>query len=259
MVPPLPAGEARQPAQRRMEHQRAQYPRLSCHHGNAARENDLEEAVRVADAFPEIDVFEIDFLTHRRLLISAHDYSERVIRRGSRLSSWLRELVVKRGKTLWIDVKENLALYFHWCHEHFDAQLLFECLEEARAVDAAVVARVWVGCQDETLREALIEYNAVQCAGRWTIILDMPMAPAYVAQFFAPECLRGALQESVCEDFEHHQYERFDVISLDQSFFTSRKALKAFIRSLRLAPHVLVVLNSFARDQARSASTRRAL
>jgi hypothetical protein len=239
-----------------MDLQRGKVPLISSHHGDYRRENNLVAAVRVAEIFEEIDIYEIDFVSVGKRVISSHDYEEEAIANGSPVEEWIREFVVKRGKILWLDVKENLTLLMNCGYGKFGVRALFHRLEtewkEAanrpqNPVD--IRTRIWIGCQDVSLRERLFEYNQRRCGGRWHQILDMPTTTAYILQRITPPCFTSLLCEYVCRESRESDYRDFDLLSVDRSFFPGRKAMKAFILSLELRPDVLVVLNSFGRNQ----------
>jgi hypothetical protein len=235
-----------------------QRPTRSAHHGDYRAPNELLPALLVADRHPEIQVFEIDFVDAggpQKRLVSSHDYDERAIARGAELEQWIDELVVKRGRLLWLDCKQNLDLYFAWQYTKFHPRRLMRRLEAARArlaeQGADLTRFVWIGCQDCGLRAQLLAENERLPEGkRWRFILDMPTVESYVWQRIVPHCWRWRVYQQAYDAFRETDYQAYDVISLDRTFFDGPSELKRFVRSLKLRPSVLVVLNSFPLRQA---------
>jgi hypothetical protein len=228
---------------------------LSSHHGDYRRPNVLADALRVTDTYEEIDIYEVDFVSDGARIISSHDYEEEAIARGSPMEEWVREFVVKRRKVLWLDIKENLALFFSWGYAKFSPRLLFHKLntEWKAAVNGAeeldIRSRVWIGCQEPGLRERLRNYNDRYCGGRWRMMYDMPDITAYILQRVTPHCMEQWLFDYVEAQARSSEYAQFDLLSLDRAFFTGPNAMKRFLLSLELRPGTLVVLNSFSRKQ----------
>ena len=230
----------------------------SCHHGDVKRPNELEAALTVARQNPEIEVFEIDFVDaggpHKRL-VSSHDYNERAIARGSDLIQWLEQLVIGMNKILWIDVKQNLDLYFAWSYPKFHTRRLFRQLSQFSEKHPEIRQRVWIGCQDCALRASLLAHNeALPLEHRWKFILDMPTVEGYVWQRLIPKwsCCgepQRNLRQYVYEQFRETDYQNYDRISLDKDFFQGPDKVKEFVRSLKLRPDVLIILNSFSQRQ----------
>jgi Fe-S-cluster formation regulator IscX/YfhJ len=221
---------------------------ISAHHGNKRKENNLRAALQLIEDHPEVDVYEIDFVTHHGLIISAHDYADEAIKNGSLLSAWIDHFIAGHKRTLWLDIKENLSLYFHWCHEKFDESLLYDELERSLLLypNIDITRYVWIGCQDVDLRQRLWDYNERHCKGKWQMILDMPTAPNYVAQLLLP-CLGSWVRDAVCEQVEQELIDTsYRLFSLDQSFFHSMREMKRFLRTLTFPPNSTLVLNSFA-------------
>ena len=221
----------------------------SCHHGDFEAPNELAAALRVSAAFPEIDVFEIDFVCDGTRIVSSHDYASEAIARGSALPEWIEAIVVERGRTLWLDVKENLDIQFAWAYGKFDAALLFTQLAEAGKKWGLerLRHRIWVGCQEAALRRTLMK--GCETNG-WHFILDMPSASAYVCQMVTPRCCVPQLNAFVDRQMHATNYHQCDIISIDKDFFKGSKELKRFVAALNLRPGVIVVLNSFPRSQS---------
>ena len=220
----------------------------SCHHGDINDQNNLEAALRVADEFPEIDVYEIDFVCDGKRIVSSHDYNSKMIECGSELEKWIDAIVVGRGKILWIDVKQNLDFYFAWSYGTFDALSMFARLAEARLKWGSDVMnrRIWIGCQDVALREQIM---ALCQSDDWPFILDIPTISGYIMKCLTPHCLTPKLPTFIEKQMRHTDYQHEDIISIDRSFFSGPKELKRFVVSLHLRPGVTIVLNSFPRTQ----------
>jgi len=226
-------------------------PLLSAHHGDHQRDNNLRGAIRVADVFEEIDIYEVDFVSVGKRLVSSHDYNEEAIANGSDVEEWIQEFAVRREKILWLDIKQNLDLYLNCGYSKFRVSLLFHKLEHERKMYADQVdirRRIWIGCQDGELRERIIEHNRTFCGGRWHIIWDMPTITGYILQRITPSCFSSLLCDFICRESRESRYQEFDIVTIDRSFFSGRKPLIRFILSLELRPDVLIVLNSFGRQ-----------
>lgn len=231
-----------------------QSPTRSAHHGDYRAPNELQPALVIADAHPEVQIFEIDFVdpgNAQKQIVSSHDYDESAISLGSPLEEWIAELVVKRRRILWLDCKQNLDLFFAWQYPKFHARRLMRALDRARStVEPALAQFVWIGSQDCELRTQLLaENDKLPLASRWRFILDMPTVLSYAWLRITPSCWRGWVYDDAYEKFKESEYHRFDVVSMDREFFTGPSAMKRFIRSLHLRPGVLVVLNSFTLRQ----------
>ncbi len=241
-----------------MLHDKLRQPRLSAHHGDIARPNQLQPALEVAERWPEIDVFEIDFVDaggpHKRI-VSSHDYDDGMIAQGSELEQWLLEICVRRRRILWIDVKQNLDLYFNWAYGRFHSRRLVRRLEAAAMAHANEMPDlrhyVWIGCQDERLRAEL--EKDLKPLG-WRFILDMPCVSGYVAQRLLGCCWASCVRTHVEEQFRETTYKEHQVLSIDKDFFKGPgglRELRRFILSLGLRPDQLLVLNSFPLSQQR--------
>jgi hypothetical protein len=228
---------------------------ISAHHGDVARPNELKWARRVCEQNSEIDCLEIDFVTFREEVRSSHDYDEQMIAQGSQLSEWLA-FTVPNGIQLWIDVKQNLSLYFNWMYGEFDVRLFFDTLRRAHEDlseqgHTDTRATVWIGCQDRELLNRLNEFNhKLQRHNRWKIVLDLPTIGAYVYQTFVPHCLMALITRRAESDITSTEtdYKHYDVISLDQSFWDSVEELCDFIKRLKLNEGTTVILNSYPRN-----------
>jgi hypothetical protein len=224
--------------------------KISCHHGDIHHQNNLPRVERLIETYPEIDIYEIDFISLDDKIISSHDYDMNVIKQGSELDEWVRVVVLAHKKILWLDIKENLALYCACGFEKFDHRALFRALQKVRdTATMDLTPYIWIGCQDVTLRYKIFKKNG-KLVQPWQMILDMPTVSSYIAQRVTPKWARCYLREAVCDDFRATAYEKFPIISIDQSFFQSRDEIKEFIRSLGLTPQTVIVLNSFDRSVA---------
>lgn len=220
----------------------------SCHHGDINQQNNLEAALRVADKFPEVDIYEIDFVCDGKRIVSSHDYNSDKIAQGSELVDWVEAIVVARRKILWIDVKQNMDFFFAWDYGTFDAVSMFTRLAEARLKWGSdqLNGRIWIGCQDVVLREQIVELCR---SDAWSFILDIPTISGYVAKCLTPHCLAPKLPTFIEKQMRHTDYHQANIISIDRSFFSGPKELKRFVVSLHLRPGVIVVLNSFPLSQ----------
>ena len=228
---------------------------VSNHHGDVNRPNNLNRAKKINRAHgDEIDIYEIDFVSFHGQIVSSHDYNHEMIGEGSPLEEWIAYFVVKKRKILWIDVKENLAIYMACGFERFDCGALFTVLEAMRDrvrhqhPELDLAHYIMIGCQERTLHHNIVSQNRRQHDKRWRVILDSPGVWSYFAQYVTPTCLKARLCDHVCQEFRESNYREYDAISIDQSFFLSRRDIIAFIRSLRLPPETMIIVNSFERD-----------
>ena len=236
---------------------------ISNHHGDVERPNELQRAQQI-ERGPhghEIDMYEIDFVSYHGRRLSAHDYDVDKMTRGSLLEEWIDFVVAEQRKILWLDVKENLDIYMACGFAKFDCHALFATLAYKRAQLAQAGATgqpldladyVIIGCQEPELHARIVAKN--QRLRRrhhysWRMILDAPSVSSYYWQFVLPALLKPWLRDWVCQDFRHSNYRQYSVISIDQSFFASRQEILDFIRSLHLAPDVMVIVNSYARSE----------
>lgn len=227
--------------------------RISAHHGDIERPNQLKAARRVLKRHPEIDCLEIDFVSFREQIVSSHDYELSVIELGAPLQDWLR-LCAERRLVLWIDVKQNEWFYFNAMYGQFDVGLFFDILKETRREvlrSHAVDLRdwVWIGCQDCALRDALHRRNQ-HAKHRWQLVLDLPFIKSYVYKALLPSCMPGTLMRLAEEEVLNSEYRHFPIISLDKDFFPTHDDLVEFVRALWLSKGTTVILNSFSRDVA---------
>jgi len=236
---------------------------ISNHHGDTHAPNELEPARQIDHHYGhEIDIYEIDFVSFHGRIISAHDYDIDKINQGSELHEWIDFVVVQRRKVLWLDIKENLDIYLACGYAKFDCDALFSVLEYkrqqllTRSTDAIDLTQyVIIGCQEKELHAKIVHRNNNQLyqqrnGQKWRMILDAPNVWSYVLQYITPALLLPHLHNYICNDFRHSGYERYGAISIDQSFFASPQDIVDFIRSLKLRPETLVIINSFTRNVA---------
>lgn len=243
---------------------------ISNHHGDVRAPNNLELAKKIfGRSGHEIDIYEVDFVSAGSRVVSAHDYNAEQISTGSPLEEWIDFFVVQQRKILWLDVKENIPLISTLTcgYDKFDWRALFQILEAKRdqafrnhlehhsghADDALpepldITNYVIVGCQDAELHDRIVRENRKRHQRRWHIILDSPGVWAYVLQYLTPGFLKPQLCDYVCDQFRELRYHRYNIISIDQSFFSSQRALVDFIKSLQLSPRVMIIVNSYDRQ-----------
>lgn len=230
--------------------------KISNHHGDVNAPNQLEQAKAVHQKYGhEIDIYEVDFVSFHDTIVSAHDYDLDKVALGSTLEEWIAYFVLEQRKVLWLDVKENLAIYVHACgFAQFNCPALFAILEQQRdalqRVDPTLdlVNHIILGCQEDNLHARLKQ----ACGGNplhqpWHMILDAPTVWSYVLQYVTPECLKPRLRDTICEEFKHSTYREYSVISIDQSFFADREDIVQFIKELKVDTRMMIILNSFPR------------
>jgi hypothetical protein len=221
---------------------------ISCHHGDIHHQNNLSKVKKLVKHYPEIDIFEIDFISFDDKIISSHDYNMSVIKEGSVLEKWVQFLVIEKRKILWLDIKENLTIYMNCGFEKFDTHLLFSKLKSLRRLASFdITPYIWIGCQEIPVRQSIVEKNK-RLSRPWQLILDMPTVPSYMLQRITPNFARGYLREMICHDFMESGYEEYSILTIDQSFFLSREEIISFIKSLKLEKETKIVINSFDRS-----------
>lgn len=227
--------------------------KISAHHGHIDYPNNLKRALDVIDKNNTPDIIEIDFVSFGDSIISSHDYDIDVINCGNILEDWIMEMVVHRGKILWIDVKENLFIHFNCMYSKFDVPLLFRILQLVRRSvfqdkKLNITPFIWIGCQDKDLFNSLIQENDTM-KHPWKMILDMPTVSSYIYQYLTPNCFNHLLEDMVIEEFRNKPVRQYDVIAIDQSFFYSLSSMTKFIKTLKLRPDTHVILNSFSNHE----------
>jgi hypothetical protein len=222
---------------------------VSAHHGCIHFPNHLISAANIVDENSEIDIVEIDFVTFGNEVISSHDYDVDVIQQGSILFDWILAMVIERGKILWIDIKENLTIFFNWMYDKFDVSLFFMSLiqirrEISKKKQIDITPFIWIGCQDRDLFKRLKEENET-LKHPWKMIFDIPTVSSYIYQYLMPSCFIHILEDSVVNEFSNVPMRQYDIISIDQSFFHSMESLVQFIKKLPLRHNTSVILNSY--------------
>lgn len=224
-------------------------PSVSAHHGYIDFPNHLISCADIVDENREIDIVEIDFVTFGNEVISSHDYDIEVIQQGSILYDWVMAMVFERQKILWIDIKENLFIYFNWMYDKFDVSMFFKTLihirrEISRTKHIDITHNIWIGCQDTSLFRRLKEENET-LKHPWIMIYDIPTVGHYIYQHLMPSCFIHLLEEMVIGEFSKIPMRQYDIISIDQSFFHSMESMIRFIKNLNLRRGTNVVLNSY--------------
>src|ERR1700744_684801 len=208
-----------------------QQVRISAHHGDVERPNQLKAARRVLRQNPEIQCLEIDFVSFQGEIVSSHDYALEAIEQGAPLLQWMR-LCAEKQLVLWIDVKQNEWFYFNAMYGEFDVALFFEKLKESRRLlqrELQVDMRdwVWIGCQNCALRDAIHAKNR-RAKHRWHLVLDLPFIKSYVYKALLPRCMPRTLARLAEEEIYNSDYEHYKVLSLDQVFFATHDMLVGF-------------------------------
>jgi len=222
--------------------------KISNHHGDLNKPNNLKATREIITQYGhEIDIYEIDFVSSHGRIISSHDYEGEKIRSGSTLEKWIREVVINNRKILWADIKENLPIFFSCGYGKFDTDALFNSLNDARKwvlenKDFDIQPYIWLGCQEPELHEEICHRK-----GDWTVILDMPRVNNYILQYI-PFIPKSYLRDKICQESKESSYRDYSIITIDQSFFFTRKEIKDFIKSLKLAKDTKVVINSFEKS-----------
>lgn len=231
----------------------------SCHHGHADHQNNLARAADVLKRHDdEIGVIEIDFVNVRDDFISSHDFSVTNIKAGSSLIDWVKLVVVKHEKVLWIDLKSHhdfLGLFC--CDTRFktDCKLLFKVLSRIRKiVKRRIESHVWISCQDSDVKDQLVRFNNnSHSRGRWIIVNDIPFVGNYLQQYVLP---LGWLTRSMTSTFREYDFSETTslanpnpVVCIDRLFFATTQKLIDFIEDSSIPLGATVLLYTFGADQ----------
>lgn len=231
----------------------------SCHHGHADHQNSLAHAKAVLKAHHrEIGVMEIDFVNVRDNFVSSHDFSQTSIEAGSSLLDWVKLVVVRYEKVLWIDLKSHhdfLGLFC--CDVRFktDCKLLFEVLDRIRrTVKRRIETHIWISCQDSAVHDQLVRYNNNSLGhNRWIIANDIPFVGSYLQQYILP---RVWLTHTMHSEFREYDFNETTCVSnpnpvvcIDRSFFTSTQRLIDFIEDSSIPLGATVLLYTFEASQ----------
>ncbi len=240
----------------------------SCHHGDSAHPNNLGQAIEVIRCTPEIGILEIDFVQVGDDFISSHDYVAENIKNGSPLLQWIEQVVVKRGKTLWIDVKSHvdfMTLCGCFCGDirfKFDCRALFSMLAKiCNTLKQRVQHKVWLSCQDKEVRESFIRYNRrLKPINRWTIVTDIPFVYSYAVnacQYLLPNTFYSWIQDRAFHDFLTYNFEVTRiyadvpvVVCIDRSFFATNERIIRFVEDSTIPLGSIVVLYTFPKTEA---------
>lgn len=245
-------------------------PRImtSCHHGHAEIQNNLNQAMRVLRVHTDIAVMEIDFVQMGDDFISSHDYVAENIKNGSTLKTWIQQVVVKKKKTLWIDIKSHVdffAFSFGCCDLRFkfDCRQLFRVLatiyKEVQQQPSTVRLQdyVWISCQDSEVRDNLIRLNnKLKGHLRWTIVTDIPFVYSYACKYLLPVSAYSWIHDYVFSYFLTYDFsstrvgQKEPVICIDHSFFPSDAKLTQFIENSSIPLGSTLILYTYSLSEA---------
>ncbi len=234
-------------------------PRISNHHGDSHRENHLPSARAVIEAHPEIDIVEIDFVSHNGQYVSMHDYSVLGLLEGSLLIDWVELVVVQHARMLWIDVKPKWDIVSILCDTaEAETVSLMRHLDQLRVIYMArqqprdLRHSVFLASQDATMSHALRRFNSLlPQERRWCISEDVPFLGTYILQRVLSYGWQDTLNRAVQERFAHYDFSHATVVSIDALFFDYNvTAMCEFIRANgTLRPETWIILYSFERSQ----------
>lgn len=231
----------------------------SCHHGHADHQNSLKKATDVLKRHDaEIGFMEIDFVNVRDNFISSHDFSQTNIDAGSALIDWVKLVVVKHEKVLWIDLKSHhdfLGLFC--CDTRFktDCKLLFKVLSRIRKiVKRRIETHIWISCQDSDVKDQLVHFNNnSHSRNRWIVVNDIPFVGNYLQQYILPH---GWLTRMMINTFREYDFgetasvlKPHPVVCIDRSFFATTQKLIDFIEDSSIPLGATVLLYTFEADQ----------
>lgn len=225
----------------------------SCHHGHADYQNNLIRAKDVLKRHhTEIGVMEIDFVNVRDDFVSSHDFSASNINAGSPLIDWIKLVVLKYEKILWIDLKSHhdfLGLFC--CDVRFktDCKLLFDVLSRIRRTTRhRIETNIWISCQDSDVKDQLVRHSGL-ANNRWIIVNDIPFVGSYLQQYVLPRDWLTRLMLSVFRDYDFEAtislHNPHPVVCIDRSFFVTLQKLIAFIEDSSIPLGSTVLLYTF--------------
>ena len=227
--------------------------RICAHHGNIENENVLQDARLLLREQPEIDMMEIDFVAVGGDYISAHDYSEELVGRGSTLSEWVHFLCVEQRRILYVDLKAQLNALTIFCSGHvvlkFDCEAFYLTLNNLRkrlqrTHQFDIRPFIWLSCQEQEVKAELKRLNYNQC---WRIITDIPYVSQYIWRYVLPSLLQPALDYYIYEHFLDYDFSEGEVISIDRSFFSER-GLRELVETSRIPLGSTLILYAYERS-----------
>jgi len=216
---------------------------ISAHHGYTNRSNELAPTINLIQSNPDIDIIEIDFIYNDGIFISSHTYDAADIAVGSNLVEWI-EKIVPMKKILWLDIKDTELSIFTAFAGKFDVSHFFKILNSQwkKLLDRGIRLQDWLimSSQYEHIQRKLIKRNP-----GYTIVHDLPFAPAYVAQRITPTCMDTALDYFVKEyiESETNTYGSNQIVCLDISFFESVDHLVEFIKKINVNTFIVYSLS----------------
>lgn len=239
----------------------------SCHHGHARFENNLHHAVRVMNTQSEIRVLEIDFVHVGDDFISSHDYKAENVESGSSIAEWVEEVIIKRDKILWIDIKSHIdpiAFMFVCCDMRFkfDCRHLFKVLATlCNKTRRRLQDNVWLSCQDSEVQESLLRLNRTLKGNlKWTIVTDMPFVYSYACKYlneWLPLGLSTRIHDYVVSYFLDYDFGGVTtgftdvIVCIDHTFFPSDASLIQFVENSTIPPGAIIVLYTYERTHPR--------
>ena len=231
----------------------------SCHHGDVQCQNNLAQAIRVMQKYSAIKVMEIDFVQVGDDFVSSHDYSADSIKNGAPLRKWVEQVVLKRKKILWLDLKSHIDFFAFTC---CDVRFKFDCRQLFRVLAAIcnetkqrLQDRLWLSCQDCEVRETLIRYNnRLKERHRWIIATDIPYVYSYACKYLLPLSAYSWIHDHVFSYFKEYdfttttvgvEFNKPPVVCIDHSFFPSDTKLIQFIEQSTIPPGSTILLYTF--------------
>lgn len=205
---------------------------ISSHHGYIDRPNSLSDCIYLSESNPDIDMFEIDFITYGQAVLSAHDYDDSNILKGQYLSDWF-DYFIPKNKVLWIDLKDTVGSLIISSESQFDCNLFFDKLESERQKfrkqnidlrDRIIISSQFPHIQNQLRRNA-----------HYQIIFDYPSISTYLLKEHS--IFHPIIQYNIKSQID--QLAPQSVIALDASFFANTKELRSFIKDID--PKIIII------------------
>ena len=235
----------------------------SCHHGHARYENNLYHAIRVMNTQTEIKVMGIDFIHVGDDFVSSHDYSTENIENGASLGEWVEEVIIRRDKILWLDLKSHvdpIAIMCVCCDMRFkfDCRHLFKVLATlCNKTKRRLQDKIWLSCQDKEVRDSLVRFNTrLKGSLRWNVVTDIPFVNNYACKYlndWLPINAYALIYSYVVSYFLEYDFTDAStgftdlVVCIDQCFFPCDSTLTKFIEESSIPPGATILLYTYER------------
>jgi hypothetical protein len=214
---------------------------ISAHHGCINRENELGPTIELLTAHPEINIIEIDFISHEGKFISSHDYELETIKKGSELSEWLNH-IIPLNKIIWIDIKDSNSSIISKELSVFDIDKFFDLIqtEKEKFLNQGTQLKDYliISSQYESITKKIYEKQNLQIA------YDVPYDYAYAMRTVVPSVMENLLNRLIQKLILSDVADVPNIVCLDISFFVTETELVDLINKLRARTIILYTLKN---------------